>query len=160
MTVRARANQIATRSHTPSTNLQNDFGVFFTKRFGLAESSVDSVPTSDPHRLYTPHASPAQAVHTRRRATPPYRPSRRVIPDRLQLLLNKTIPSKIRITETITASGRFAEGLPTTLRDDWGPSMTKITTRFRHRSAQFGLVEYEYHSGNTYKPSRTQRADP
>ena len=27
--------------------------------------------------------------------------------------------------------------------------MTKITTRFRHRSAQFGLVEYEYHSGNS-----------
>ena len=55
---------------------------------------------------------------------------RSVIPDRLQLLLNKTIPSKISNTETITASGRFAEGLPTTLRDHWGHAVEQhVTTR-------------------------------
>jgi hypothetical protein len=71
----------------------------------------------------------------------------------LQLLLNKTIPSKIGNTETITVSGRFAEGLPTTLGDDWGPSnQAQITTRIRHRSAQFGLVKYEYPAGIRTNP--------
>jgi len=47
-------------------------------------------------------------------------PEGRVIQDRLFFLLSKTILSKIGNAAAITAAGRFAEGLPTSLRDSWG----------------------------------------
>ena len=91
--------------------------------YQAAPATLEGRPLTTPEGFYATRPQRQRASLLQ----PHSHPGNRVIQDRLFFLLSKTIPSKIGNTAgAIThTAGRFAEGLPTTLRVNWGPSPPK-----------------------------------